>query len=194
MLHRIRTKFRTVFRYASAANNILHTLCYIQYESYYMMQTLCCILYLLHMRVPILSKPVYMLHIIWCILHAALNMLHTMGPRHFIPPSLHFWSHFIPKGKIVTSYRVTSYQGTSYQGTSYQSHFIPCAFHLFVIHSTLHIVIPVDRKDSWKERRVWMFQLRNPPDRVINIVHPYIPGPVCGSDFWSIDVVFVIHW
>ena len=68
-----------------------------------------------------------------------------MGPRHFIPQSLHFWSHFIPNGKIVTTYQslhtkslhtkryfipVTSYQAISYRShfipvTSYRSHFIP---------------------------------------------------------------------
>ena len=70
------------------------------------------------------------------------------GPRHFIPPSLHFSGHFIPKGKIVTSYQslhtkslhtkryfipVTSYQAISYRShfipvTSYRSHFIPSHF------------------------------------------------------------------
>ena len=38
-----------------------------------------------------------------------------LGPRNFIPQSLHFWSHFIPKGKIVTSYQSLHTEVTLYQ-------------------------------------------------------------------------------
>merc|ERR1711893_522276 len=74
-----------------------------------------------------------------------LNLLplSPVEPSHFIPCSLHFWSHFIPKGKMCslhpmfTSYleslhtlshfilEVTSYQCTSYQVQFILSHFIP---------------------------------------------------------------------
>ena len=56
------------------------------------------------------------------------------GPRHFIPPSLHFWGHFIPKGKIVTSYQSLHTKSLHTKRyfipvTSYQSHFMPRPLH-----------------------------------------------------------------
>ena len=81
------------------------------------------------------------------------------GPRHFIPQSLHFWSHFIPKGKIVTSYQslhtkslhtkryfipVTSYQSLHTKVTSYQSlhtsHFIPRVTSYQALHTKSHFI------------------------------------------------------
>ena len=72
--------------------------------------------------------------------------MYNSVPSHFIHPALHFLRHFIPKGKIVTSYQAlhtsalhtmrhfiskslhTSAlhtKATSYRCTSYQGHFIP---------------------------------------------------------------------
>ena len=70
------------------------------------------------------------------------------GPRHFIPPSLHFSGHFIPKGKIVTSYQSLHTKSlhtkryfipvTSYQALSYRSHFIPVTSYRIISYQPLH--------------------------------------------------------
>ena len=107
---------------------------------------------------PYIFKERLFYHIIVCI----------MVPSHFIPCSLHFWSHFIPKWKNVfttshvhlipgvTSYLeslhtrshfiqwVTSYLGslhtgvTSYHCTSYQMHFITS--HFILSHFQVHFI------------------------------------------------------
>ena len=124
------------------------------------------------------------------------SALHTM--RHFIPWPLHT-SHFIPKSlhtshvilrSLHTSHfiprslhtKVTTYQSLHTKVTSYQwlytshvipMHFIPCAFHLFALHTSLHttshfilpiwhIGIRVDRKDNWKKRGIWIFRQSKP--------------------------------
>ena len=51
-------------------------------------------------------------------------------PSHFIQSSLHFLSHFIPKGKMVTSYQALH---TSALHT--MRHFIPKPFHTNVLHT-----------------------------------------------------------
>ena len=77
-------------------------------------------------------------------------------PSHFIHPALHFLRHFIPKGKIVTSYQALHTSAlhtmrhfiskslhtsalhtkvTSYRCTSYQGHFIPVTSYRLSLHT-----------------------------------------------------------
>ena len=65
-----------------------------------------------------------------------------LGPGHFISPSLHFWSHFVPKGKIITSYQSLHTMCTSCHVNFVSFYYILCGTSY---NESFHIGIRVER-------------------------------------------------
>ena len=100
------------------------------------------------------KKPIQSLAEHWPFILSVILALSV--PSHFIHPALHFLRHFIPKGKIVTSYQALHTSAlhtmrhfiskslhtsalhtkvTSYRCTSYQGHFIPVTSYRLSLHT-----------------------------------------------------------